>query len=224
MAAYDLEEQEQLANIKAWWSQYGNMLTWVLLAFAVALVSWQGWNWLQRDRAAQASKIYGALQRAVAERDVQRVKTAGGELLDKYGDTAYGPLAALLAGKLAFESGDGKTAKAQFGWARDHGKDEVRDLASLRLASVLIDEKSYDEAIKLLGEPSSPAFATRFHETRGDALLAQGKGADAKAAYRLAIEKAEVSEPAAGGGKNARRNSGYRDFLQQKIDAIGGGK
>jgi len=226
MAAYDLEEQEQLAELKAWWNQYGNLVTWVVLAVAVTVAGWQGWNWYQRNQSAQAALIYGAVQRAAGERDMPRIKAATGELLEKYSGTAYAPLAAMLAGKASFETGDLKTAKAQFAWAVEHGKDELRDLARLRLASVLVDEKAYDEALKTLAEPENAAFATRFHEMRGDTLVAQGKPAEAKAAYRSAIEKADGAavEKTAKAEGASRRASAYKEFLQQKLDSLGDAK
>lgn len=222
MAAYDLEEQEQLATIKAWWNQYGNLVTTVVTVAAVALAGWQGWNWHQRNQSAQASAIFGALQRASTERDMQRVKAASGELLEKFSGTAYAPLAAMLAGKTAFDANDLKTAKVQFQWAVDHGKDELRDLARLRLAAVLVDEKAFDAALALLAQPGSPAFTARFHEMRGDTLVAQGKRGDARTAYRSAIEAA--ANDAKAGGEAGKADAGYGEFLQQKVDALGDGK
>lgn len=221
MATYDLEEQEQLATLKAWWNQYGNLVTGGLLVIALALAGWQGWGWYQRGQAAEASAIYGALQRAAAERDMQRVKAAAGELLEKFGGTAYAPLGAMLAGKAAFEAGDVKTAKAQLAWAAEHSKDEMRDLARLRLAAVLVDEKAYDEATKQLGEPEVAAFAARFGEMHGDILLAQGKRAEARAAYQAAIAKIDAKPD---DKAEKPQGSAYKQLLQQKLDAIGEAK
>lgn len=216
MAAYDLEEQEQLASIKAWWNQYGNLITWIMLAVAVAAASWQGWNYYQRGQSAQASAIFSALQRAAADNDLPRIKAASGELTEKFSGSAYAPMAALVAAKAAFESGDLKTAKAQLSWVSQNGGDELRDVARLRLAAVLLDDKAFDEALKQVAEPANPTFAARFAEMRGDILLAQGKRLDAKKAFESAIAKLEaVTE------KSARERGGYRQLLQQKVDALG---
>ena len=150
MAHYDLEEQEQIDSIKTWWKMYGNLVSGVILAGSLAVIGWQGWNWYQRTQAAQASAIYGVLEQAVAARDAQRVKAAAGELAEKFGGTSYAALGALVAARQSFEAGDLKTAKAQLSWAADKGKDEIKDLARLRLAAVLLDEKAYDEALKQL--------------------------------------------------------------------------
>lgn len=219
MAVYDLEEQEQLASIKAWWNQYGNLTTWLVLAVAVAVAGWQGWNYYQRTQSTQASAIFAALQRAAAENDMPRIKAASGELTEKFGGSVYASMAALVAAKSAFESGDLKTARVQLSWVTENGSDEFRDIARLRLAAVLLDEKAFDEALKQVGEPDNAAFAARFAETRGDVLLAQGKRDEAKKAFETAIAKLEGMTE-----KGSRERGGYRQLLQQKVDAVGDAK
>lgn len=222
MATYDLEEQEQIAQMKAWWQQYGTLLTGLVTAASIGVVGWQGWNWYQRNQAAQASQVYSVMQKAVLDNDAQRIKAASGELLEKYPGTAYAPLAALIAAKATYAAGDVKTARLQLLWVVEHGKDELRDLARLRLASVLLDEQAYDEALKQLDGGSSAGFIARFQDTRGDILDAQGKIAEARAAYQTALAKLDEVGP---GGKNTlqdqQANAAYRESLQQKLDALG---
>ncbi len=217
MAAYDLEEQEQIDELKTWWKQYGNLATTVITIVAVVAVGWQGWNWWQRDQAAQAAEVYAALERAEAAKDVKRARDAAGELIDKFSGTSYAGLAALASAKLQFDSGDTKNAKLQLAWAAEHGKDvELRDLARLRLASVLADEKAYDEALTQLASPPVEPLAARYAEVRGDVLVAQGKSAEARAAYATALTKLGES-----GAKPDQRQAGYRDMLQVKLESLG---
>jgi predicted negative regulator of RcsB-dependent stress response len=227
MATYDLEEQEQLAEMKAWWKQYGNLLVGLLTAAAIGVLVWQGWNWYQRNQTAQASMVYNVLQKAVLEKDSQRTKAASGELLEKFGGTTYASLGALTAAKAMFDAGDVKTAKAQLLWVVEHGKDELRDLARVRLAAVLLDEKAYDEALKQLDGNVSAGFATRFAESRGDVLNAQGKKSEARSAYQTALTKLDEGDKT-GKGKNSlqdkQANAPYREMLQQKLDALGESK
>lgn len=229
MAAYDLEEQEQIAEIKAWWKLYGNQLVNAALVIALVVIAWQGWNWYQRNQTGQASIIYGVLQKAVEEKDTQKIKAASGELLEKFGRTTYAGLAALTSAKAMIETGDAQTAKAQLLWAVDHTENELRDLARLRLAAVLLDEKAYDQAIKHLEGASSPAFDVRFQDMRGDVLAAQGKSAEAVSAYQAALTKlsdVEQGSKNAGNGQDWRGQSSaaLREIVTQKIDALGGGK
>ena len=212
MAHYDLEEQEQIDSIKTWWKMYGNLVTGVILAGSLAVIGWQGWHWYQRSQAAQASAIYGVLEQAVAVRDAQRVKAAAGELAEKFGGTSYAALGALVAARQSFEAGDLKTAKAQLSWAADKGKDEIKDLARLRLAAVLLDEKAYDEALKQLESAHAAAFAARFLELKGDVLAAQGKKPEARTAYKAALDRGEGHEGRGGAG---------RELLRQKLDNLG---
>jgi len=224
MATYDLEEQEQLAEIKVWWKQYGNLVVGLLTAASIGVIAWQGWNWYQRNQAAQASMVYSVLQKSVLEKDSQRTKAASGELLEKFGGTTYAPLGALITAKAMFDAGDTKTAKAQLLWVVEHGKDELRDLARVRLAAVLLDEKAYDEALKQLDGSVSAGFAMRFSETRGDVLNAQGKKSEARSAYQAALAKLDEGDKT-GRGKNSlqgkQASAPYREMLQQKLDSLG---
>ncbi|HUW38146.1 MAG TPA: tetratricopeptide repeat protein [Rhodocyclaceae bacterium] len=218
MAVYDLEEQEQLDELKTWWKQYGNLVTGIVVAAALAMVAWQGWTWWQRNQAAQAGAAYAQLEQAVAAHDPQRTNEAAGELIDKFSGTAYAGLAALLSAKVQADAGDLKTAKLQLTWAAEHAKgQELRDLARLRLGAVLLDEKAYGDALQqLTAEPAAP-FAPRYAEERGDILAAQGKTADAQAAYAAALAKLDAEK---GGADQSLQQ--YRQVLQIKLDALGG--
>ena len=227
MATYDLEEQDQLAEIKTWWKQYGNQLINVLLVAALIAAGWQGWNWYQRRQTGQAAQVYSVLTRAIADKDTQRVKAASGELLEKFGSTGYASLGALSTAKAMLDNDDAKTAKLQLQWVVEHGDDELRDVARLRLVDLLLDEKAYAEALKQLDGKVSAGFETRFADTRGDVLAAQGETEKAVAAYQGALAK--LDETGDKGKTNAPnwqlQSSGiYREVLQQKLDALGGAK
>ena len=229
MAAYDLEEQEQIAEIKAWWKQYGNRLVNAATVIALLVIAWQGWNWYQRNQSGQASMIYSVLQKAVQDKDTQKIKAASGELLEKFGRTTYASLGALVSAKAMIETGDAQTAKAQLLWVVEHAKDELRDIARLRVAALLLDEKSYEQALKQLEGAGGPAFDVRFQDMRGDVLSAQGKKSEAVAAYQSALSKLgelEKSAQGAGAGRDwqGQSNAVFRELITQKIDALGGAK
>ena len=221
METYDLEEQEQLDELKTWWKMYGNIVTGILVAVALAVAGWQCWNWWQRQQAAQASAVFSALQTAAAQRDAKRARELAGELIDKYSATAYAGMGALLAARMQVDAGDAKNARVQLAWAAEHAKDTaLRELARLRLAALLLDEKAYDEALKqLAAEPVAP-FAPRFAELRGDVFAAQGKTAEARDAYDAALTKFEVLAK----GDETRQRGGYSEVVQAKRDSLGATK
>ncbi len=220
MAAYDLEEQEQLDELKTWWKMHGNLVTGIFVAIALVVVAWQGWNWWQRQQSAQASAVFSNLQAAAEQRDAKRSRELAGELIDKYSTTAYAAMGALLAARIQVDAGDPKNARVQLAWAAENARDTgLRELARLRLAAVLLDDKAYDEALKRLAtEPAAP-FAPRFAELRGDILAAQGKTAEARNAYDAALAKVEAL---AKGDETAQR--GYREVLEAKRDSLGPAK
>ena len=229
MATYDLEEQEQLAELKAWWKMYGNLVVNILLAVLVVVVAWLGWSRYQGSQSSQAAAVFNVLQKAAQEKDLPRIKAASGELLEKFSGTNYAALGALTTAKAMVDAGDAKTAKLQLLWVVEHGKEEVRDLGRLRLAAVLLDEKAYDEALKQLDGTVTPAFAARFADNRGDVFAAQGKKSEAQSAYQAALAKLDEANKASASGNAAQgwqgqSNAIYHELLQQKLDSQGGSK
>ena len=209
--ALDLEEQEQVAELKAWWTTHGNVVLAVVIAAAVAVVGWQGWRWYQHNQAAQASVLYDTLTKAAQAGDAKALRDAAGTLVESYPRTLYASMGALLAAKFYFERNDLKNAKAQLQWVIEHAPSEdFRDLARLRLAAVLLDEKAYDEALKLLDAPHAPAYDAQYAALKGDVLVAKNQLAEARAAYQLALEKAE------------RRDSPFRESVRMRLEALGG--
>jgi predicted negative regulator of RcsB-dependent stress response len=210
MATYDLDEQERLDELKAWWKRWGNLL---MVGLAVLIAAAAGWRYWQNHNVAQsleAAAVYEKLTQSLAANDTKVAREAGAMLIDQYKGTAYAPRAALLLAKLNVGAKDLKSAQTQLQWAVDNSKEPaVRDLARLRLAAVLFDQQQHDAALKTLSATHSDAFAFRFQDLRGDVLLAQGKPAEARAAYQAALGKMADDNP-------------YRNIVELKLDALGG--
>lgn len=214
MAVYDLEEQEQISELKAWWAQYGTLVTTLAMIAALASVGWQGWQWYQNRNAAEAGALYFAVQQAADAQDAQKARDAAGRLIGDHGGTAYAQLAALLSAGVQFEKGDLDNARAQLEWAAEKGKDAaLRDLARLRLAAVLLQQGAYDAALARLQAPPAEAYRARFADLRGDVLAAQGKATDARAAYQAAIDAL------AGAGEQATT---LREVVRVKLESLEG--
>ncbi len=209
--AYDLQEQEQIDSIKDWWKKYGNLIVWVLIVGLGSFAAWNGWNIYQRNQAAQAGVLYEELQKAALAKDGARVARAAADMQEKFGGTAYAQMGALVAARSAFDAGDLKAAKASLEWVSVNGNnDEYKALAKIRLAGILLDEKAYDEGLKLLAGDFPAAFAASVADRKGDILVAQNKLEEARSAYRTALEKMTENNPG-------------RQLVQLKLDAIGGG-
>ncbi|MPW04705.1 tetratricopeptide repeat protein [Paraburkholderia sp. CNPSo 3155] len=205
------DEQESIESLKAWWNQWGNATTWIVLVALLAGASWNGWNFWQRRQAAEAAVLYDQVQQATATGDKAQIARVAADMEDKFGRTAYAQMTALGAAKALYAAGDEAGAKAQLQWAIDHAKDdEFKQIAKLRMASLLLDDKAYDQGLALLAEPQSDAFKGVVADRRGDLLAAQGKRDDARAAYELALDSLSKSDSSA------------RQLIQFKLDALGG--
>jgi len=212
MAVYDLEEQEQLDELKAWWKRYGNIVLSVVVIASLAVSGVFGWRAYGDRQALEAGELYLQLQGAVVAGDPKKVQDIAAAISDKYPRTGYAQFAAFAAARAAFDSGNNAEARTRLQWVVEHARDDAtRDLARLRLANVLLDEKKFDEALTALKASPVEAMAGLFADLRGDVLTLQGKVSDARGAYQLALDKSDAKSP-------------YRGVIQGKLDAIGDAK
>jgi predicted negative regulator of RcsB-dependent stress response len=210
MSTYDLEEQERLAALRAWWKERGGGVALAAVLLAAAVGAWNGWAWYERSQAAQAAALYDTLQKAARANDVKATRDTAGSILENYPRSAYASLAALVSAKVQFQAGDLKTARAQLQWVTEHAKsDEIRSIAALRLANVLLDDKEPDAALKAIEATPHPGFEALFAAQRGDILAVQKKREEARKAYKAALEKAEPGP--------------LRETFRLKLEALGEG-
>jgi predicted negative regulator of RcsB-dependent stress response len=209
--ALDLEEQEQLAELKAWWKQHGSRIAAVILAVAVGFAGWVAFRSYSENQAMQASVLYEAISKAAQANDAKALRDASGTLVESYPGTAYAAMGALLAARYYFERDDPKSAKAQLQWVIERASSEdFKHLARLRLAAVLLDEKAYDEALALLKVQPAEAYEAQYAALRGDILLAKNQAAEAAAAYKLALEKAD------------KKDGPFQESVRMRLEALGG--
>src|SRR6187431_1154039 len=176
----DLQEQEQVDQLKAFWQQYGNLITWTLILALGAFAGWNGWNWWQRDQAVKASAMFDELERAAQGADTERSARVFGDLKERFPRTAYAQQGALLTAKVQADKGQTDAALTTLAWVSENaGEDEIRTVARLRAAGLLLDKKQYDAALAQLDAAAQGKGAQAFEglvaDRRGDVLLAQGK-------------------------------------------------
>ncbi|MEX8495789.1 YfgM family protein [Sphaerotilus sp.] len=205
----DLEEQEQLDQLKQFWAKFGNLLTWGLLIVLTAYAGWNGWQYWQRDQAAKAGGIYDELERSAQAGDAVRVTKIWADLQARYPATAFAEQGGLLAAKAQFDKGQADAARGTLEWVAANAKeDEYRAIARLRLAGVHLEAKRYDDALKLVGSDVPESWAGLAADRRGDILQAQGKPAEAVAAYQQSW-------------KVLAKDVDYRRLVEAKLVALG---
>ncbi|MDB5741715.1 MAG: hypothetical protein JWR68_30 [Polaromonas sp.] len=205
----DLEEQEQLDELKHFWKQYGNLITWVLIVVLGAFASWKGYQYWQHNQAAQASVMYDEIERAVQSGEVAKIDRTLADMKERFGSTAYAHQAGLLVAKTYYDKGNMDAARASLGWVAENASDAgYQAIAKLRLAGILLEKKSYDEALQQLAGSFPKDFAGLVADRRGDILMAQGKKPEAKSEYEKAY-------------KGLDERVDYRRLVAVKLNALG---
>lgn len=205
----DLQEQEQLDELKAFWKQYGNLITWGLTLVLGGFAAFNGWNYWQRDQGTKAAVMYEEFDKAVQAGDADQAGRVFSDLKERYARTAYAQQAGLQAAKLQADKGKDEAAQASLTWVAEQATDdEYKALAHLRLSALLLDKKAYDDALKQVDAIKSPEFVALADDRRGDILLASGKKDDAVKAY-LASYKAMSDQ------------LDYRRIVESKLASLG---
>ena len=205
----DLEEQEQLDELKHFWKQYGDLITWVLIAVLGAFAAWNGYQYWQRSQAAQSSVMYDEIDRAVKAGDTVRLDRSLADMKERFGKTTYAQQAGLLAGQAYYEKGNVDASLAALNWVAEKASDQgYQAVAKLRIAGILFDKKAYAEALEQLTGDFPKDFAGLVADRRADILIAQGKKAEAKAEYEKAW-------------KGLDERSEYRRLVEVKLNALG---
>lgn len=205
----DLEEQEQLDELKHFWKQYGNLITWSLIAVLGAFAAWNGYRYWQHSQATQAAVMYDEIERAVQSGETARIDRSLADMKDRFSRTTYAQQAGLLAAKAYFDKGNIDAASAALSWVADKSSDPgYQAVAKLRLAGLMLEKKSYDDALQQLSGTFPKDFAGLMADRRGDILIAQGKKVEARAEYEKAYK--ELDERAE-----------YRRLVEVKLNALG---
>ncbi len=205
----DLEEQEQLDQLKHFWNQYGNLISSALIVVFGSVAAWNGWQYWQRNQSAQAATMYDEVDRAAQSGDLGKLDRAFADMKDKFSGTTYAQQAGLLAAKAFYDKGNADASKAALTWVADQSSDAgYQAIAHLRLAGVLLDAKAYDAALAQVSGHFPEDFAPLAADRKGDILLAQGKRAEAIAEYKNAY-------------KGLEERAEYRRLIEVKLNALG---
>jgi predicted negative regulator of RcsB-dependent stress response len=205
----DLEEQEQLDQLKHFWKQYGNLITWALIVILGFVAAWNGYQVWQRNQSTQAAAMYDEVEKVVKSADPQKAERAFLDMKERFSSAAYTQQAGLLVAKMAYEAGKTDSSKVILGWVAENGSDKgYSSVARLRLAALLVELKSYDDALKLLGSGIASEFSALADDRRGDIYFLQGKRAEAKAEYQKAYQSFDDK-------------SEYRRLVGVKLNALG---
>lgn len=209
MATYDLEQQEQIEQAKHFWKKYGNLITWTLVIVLGAYAAWTGWLFWQNQQAGKAAELYEQLDVAVMEGKADKITRVFGDLKERHPGTTFAQQGALLAAKALFDQGKAEPARASLQWLIDNGKNpDLVAVARLRQAGLLMDDKKFDEALKLLDGELPEEFQALAQDRRGDIYMAQSRKDDALKAYQAAWKAMDPSVE-------------YRRFIEGKLTALG---
>jgi len=206
--ALDLEEQEQVDELKALWKKYGAYVTRGVIAFFVLYGLFQGWSYYQTKQSLGASELYQSIV-VLDEKNTKDILEKSQKLMDDYSGTPYAGRAAILFAKASYLEGNKDKAKEKLVWASSHAKESATEsIALIQLGQILVEEKKYEDALKRVSDVDNDGYLGLSNDLKGDILNAMGKKEDAKKAYQEALKRFGPKDP-------------YAKFTQEKLESLG---
>jgi len=207
LSRYSLEEQEQLASLKAFWSKYGNFILTVLILVFGAFALNNGWKWWQARQANESVVVYERLDAAIQQGDLELMGQIQNTLTEDHAGSPYAQRGALLAAKAYFEKGQLNEAKSALQWAVEEAKlDEYSATARLMLSAILIEQSEFEAAKETLSKVPT-GFEGLFHDRLGDLALVQKDVVAARKEYELALSTIQADSP-------------WKQVIERKISAL----
>ena len=206
--ALDLEEQEQVDELKVLWKKYGSYITRGVIAFFVLYGLFQGWGYYQTKQSLGASEAYQSIV-VLDEKNTKDILQKSQKLMDDYSGTPYAGRAAILFAKASYLEGNKDKAKEKLDWAASHAKESATEsIALIQLGQILVEEKKYEDALKRVNEVDNEGYLGLSNDLKGDILNAMGKKEEAKKAYQEALKRFGPKDP-------------YAKFTQEKLESLG---
>ena len=193
MAEEYLTDDEQLEAVKHAFKEYA---PWIVGGIILGIGGWYGIQYYrshQNEVALQAAAQFSQMATALQANDVQKSRQIADALIKNYPSSPYADQAQLTIARMDVESGHDADAVAPLTQVMNNSKDsELKQIARLRLARVLIDQGKPDDAIQLLASGTPGSFAGRYHEVRGDALAAKKDIPGAVAEYKASMSAGDA--------------------------------
>lgn len=202
-------EQEELEALQKWWKENGRAVVVGLILGLGGVYGWITWQGQVEAAAERVSIVYESMVDMAAADDHQEALLRAEQIIKEDPDSEYAALSGLLGAKSALAAGRGDDARRLLGWVVENAdRAELRDLARIRNAQLLVEEQKPDAGLELLARVKTPAFAATVEELRGDILVENQDSEAAAAAYRSALASDVIT-------------SGMRARVMMKLDDLG---
>ena len=191
-------DEEQIEELKAWWTENGNSLVIMIVVALAAVFGFRAWQNSETETAAAASTLYESISIAVRDAPatspsaevLTSLRSLGNQLKADHPDSTYAHFGALHMAKIAADRREYETAEFELMWMLENDVDEILEpVTRMRLALVLVEQDRAEEALQTLSvDIELGAHAVSWHETQGDIHYQMGDHSSARAAYQAAVD------------------------------------
>lgn len=187
MSVY-MTEEEQIEAIKKWWQRYNTLITIIFSLVLLSVSGYKYWLWHQEKIDTQASTAYEQMMVAFSNHSNKGVQSYANQLITDYDKTVYADVARLVLAKVFVNKVDYAKARGMLEKVVEKSRiSAFKQMAKIRIARLLVAEKSYDQALTELSVVDDTAYMPVINELKGDIYTAVGKYQEAILSYKEAI-------------------------------------
>lgn len=181
-------DNEQWERLKEWLRENGLWIVAGLLIGALAIGGYRWWQARADRRALEAGALYEQVLHAFNHGNRAQGLSLIGDLSAEYAGSPYVDQANLAAAREFVEANELPEAAKRLSEVMRKSHDPIlATVARLRLARVEIGMGRANAALATLGSSPAQAFASLYHEIRGDAYYAKGNKREALREYQAAL-------------------------------------
>ena len=183
-----LSEKEQIDAMRSWWKDNGAYVVMGIVIGVGGIFGLNQWRSSQTATQMEASTLFEELAEEIAENRLEPAEALASSMHTDYGATIYADQARLAMARLYMDQGRDEDAAAELTALLDGGAEQqMKMVARLRLAKVLLYQDKAEEVLALLKDHTDSGFAARYNEALGDAHAQLGAHKEAEEAYLAAL-------------------------------------
>lgn len=194
MADDIIDAHEQSEQARQWLQKNGSSIIMGILLGLAVLLGWQRWQQSSVNHRADAMLKFDDFQAAVDKDDKELAGKLVEDLRKNYGDTPHAALGALELAEMQLKAGQLPEAESSLRFAAEQDESaSLKAIAQLRLARLLLSRGEAQKALDAVNAMAAESYVAEREQVRGDALLALGRGDEARKAFDAALAVMDVA-------------------------------
>lgn len=186
-----IDEEQQVEQLKEWWKENSKLVILTFVLVVGGVFGWKFWQNAQLQKKMQLSQEYAQVLSNV-NGNTQEQQALVTKFVEQNSSSSYAIFALFKQANQALKANDFTNAVSYLEQAVNYSKDNyLKQVATLRLAEVLMDQQDYTRAEQQLMALTDKTFLAKKFLLLGHIAYIQGNNEQVKIHYNQAKQMNE---------------------------------